>query len=705
MKVPLSWLKEYLPTTLAPEKIAELLTLGGLEVDSITPYLGDQVFEIALTPNLAHCASIRGIARELSAFSMQPLKEPKRPLKEETQDSVFNRAIVTVEEEALCPRYACRVIRNVKVGESPSWLKERLEMCGMRSVNIIVDITNLVMLELGQPLHAFDLDRLKEKSVLVRRARQGEKIVTLDGKEHYPTEETLLICDKAGPIALAGIMGSQETEVTDKTTTVLLESAYFEPSSIRRSAKRLGIHSEASFRFERGCDPNAVLDALNRAATWISELADGNVCKGIIDLKNREFLPKTVSCRLSRVNQLLGAHLAMTEIETLLKRLEFKFRSVEAFYKMIGADVEVIGENDFHVDVPTYRHDIHQEVDVIDEIARLYGFNHIQTQEKAPFRLTDLPHAPVYLFEKEVRQCLLREGLQELLTCDLISPFQASLISPACMPTRSQITLLNPRSIDQSILRASLLPGLLAVVKYNSDHENHSLAGFEVGRIHFQSKETYIEQTAISIVLTGKRSRHFWDDKPGNVDFFDLKGIVENLLEAFGIECYSFNASHFDTFHPGRQATLFKEKAELGILGEVHPALTKWMDHVHPVFFAELHLEELMRHCKKEMKMSPLPQYPASSRDWTVSLTEACPYSYILDLLQKHASPLLESISLLDLYRHEKLGSDRKNMTFRFIYRDPSKTISAGTVENEHSKMMQPVVNRLKQDNYLKEFP
>lgn len=690
MKVPLSWLNEYLPTKLTPEKIAEILTLAGLEVDAVSPLLGDIIFDIALTPNLAHCASIRGIARELSALTDKPLAKPKFSLKEES-DPLFSHVTVSVEEGAGCPRYACRVIRDVHVSASPSWLKERLEMCGMRSVNSVVDITNLVMLEMGQPLHAFDLDQLKGQALVVRNARHGETIATLDGKKHHPTAETLLICDEAVPIALAGIMGSEHTEVTEKTTTILLESAYFEPSSIRRSAKRLNIHTEASFRFERGCDPQAVLEALDRASAWISELAKGKVCKGVIDLKSRDFLPKTVACRLSRVNQLLGTQLAMTEIETLLKRLGFAIHAVK--------------ENEIVVSVPTYRHDIHQEVDLIDEIARLYGLENIHTREKAFFRMGELPHSSIYLFEKEVRKSLLGEGLQELLTCDLISPAQAELIAPDCMPARSLIKLLNPRSMDQSILRPSLLPGLLSVVKYNTDHESHSLSGFEIGRMHFKSKDQYLERTVFSIILTGKRFKHFWGDKPGEVDFFDLKGIIENILETFKIEGCSFTPSHFENFHPGRQAALFKEGVELGILGEVHPATLKRAGLANPVFFAELNLEELMPLCKKEIKMHSLPQYPASARDWTVTLAEGCPYTYVIELIHKHASPLLESISLLDLYRNEKLGSDRKNMTFRFIYRDQSKTISTQAVENEHSLTIEPVLNRLKQDDYLKEFP
>lgn len=684
MKIPLSWLKEYIPTELPPEKIAHMLTQIGLEVDSITPAGQDDfVFEIALTPNLAHCTGVRGIARELGAVMDKALVLPSFSLMEQASDLISDQVQVSVENIKDCPRYACRVIRNIKVAPSPSWLIDKLEMCGMRSVNNIVDITNLTMLELGQPLHAFDLDRLKNHSIVVRNARKGEKIVTLDGKEHFPTEETLLICDGEGPVALAGIMGAERAEVHEGTISILLESAYFEPRSIRRSAKHLDIHSEASYRFERGCDPLAVAYALDRAASWIDQLAEGTLCLGVIDLQQDVFAPKTASCRLARVNSLLGTHLAMSEIETIFRRL--------------GFGIIEIKEESIDVTIPTYRHDVKEEIDLIEEVARLYGLDNIRKNEKATFRLGKLPHSPAYLFEKKVRNCLLGEGLQELLNCDLISPFQADLIAPDCMPFRSQIKLLNPSSTEQSILRPSLLPGLLTTLKYNVDHDSHSLTGFEVGRIHFKAKEDYVERAMASVILMGKRFEKYWGDKPGDIDFFDLKGIIENLLEALKIENYTFLPSHFQNFHPSRQAVVIKDDMELGIIGEVHPRTLKRVGLTSAVFFAELNLEDLAQVCRAEIKMKPLPLYPASTRDWTITLDEKCLIADVLALIRKESSSLLESVSLHDLYRSEKLGPTLKNATFRFIYRDLDKTVSIQAVDHEHTRIIQHVLNFLKE--------
>lgn len=676
MKVPLNWLKEFLPTKLTAEQIADLLTVMGLEVEGIE--LEPPVLEISLTPNLVHCASIWGIARELSASTQEPLRYPAFSVVESEEGSIEKEIAVSVENTSGCPRYACRVITGVTVAPSPPWLQERLEQCGMRSVNNIVDITNLVMLELGHPLHAFDLDTLAEKKIAIRNARKGERLTTLDGKEHYPTEEMLMICDGSGPIAVAGIMGSKHTEVTDSTTSILLESAYFEPTQVRRTSKHLGIHTESSYRFERGADPNNVLEALERATAWISALAGGSVRAGKIDIFAKPFTPLRVSCRIPRVNQVLGTHLSGTEMRSLLQRLGFE---------VLMPKKEVI-----EVTVPTYRHDIHEEIDLIEEIARLYGFNQIHTREKALFRTGTLPHSAAYLLEKEIRSHLLREGLQELITCDLISPEEADLVAPDCMPSRALIKLLNPRSLQQSVLRPSLLPGLLSVVKRNEDHGTHSIAGFEIGRLHFKTKERYLEPTVASLILVGQREESHWENKKNEVDFFDLKGIIENLLKSIKSKPVTFQTTHYENFHPGRQAAIKAGDLEIGIMGELHPTTLKKKDLTSPVYFAELNLSALNSLRQEVLKMRPLPSFPSSTRDWTATLPESTAIGTLFDKIASLNSKQLESVMLLDVYRSETLGSERKNVTLRFIYRDPNKTLSIEEIESEHKKIVDKLI-------------
>ena len=681
MKVPLHWLKEYIPTKLTPAQIADALTTIGLEVEEME----DDVLNIALTPNLSHCACIRGIARELAAVTEETLQVPKFSIHEKGEPLSQKYLSITVENPLECPRYACRVITGVQVGPSPSWVKERVEQCGMQSVNNVVDITNLLLLEVGHPLHAFDLDCLEERRIVVRTAKKGEKITTLDGKEHYPTEETLLICDGKKPIAIAGIMGSLESEVGEKTTSVLLEAAYFEPSQVRRASKRMGIHTEASYRFERGVDPNGVLEALDRATAWICEIAGGTALPGVLDIKKRDFPQPIVTCRLSRTNQILGTQLAMSEMETLFRRLQL--------------NVVEVGEDQIALKIPTYRHDIYQEIDLIEEVARLFGYDNIHKRAKAFYRPGNLTSSSEYLFSRKVRCRLISEGLQEFLTCDLISAAQAALISTANFPSRTLIKLLNPCSEAQSVMRPSLLPGMLGLVKYNADRGIDSVSGFEVGRLHFTTKERYIEPSVAAIVMTGQHSQEHWEKGENLIDFFELKGIVENLLESLKISQFSFVKSHYVNFHPGRQAALMVGDLEAGILGEVHPTTLKQAGVERVVYFAELNLENLERCIRSDIKMKPLPQFPASTRDWTVTVGENQEVGQILQAIVQEGGEFLESVVLWDVYRSDKLGSDLKNVTFRFVYRDYQRTISLSTVDNEHLRITKKISQILQRES------
>jgi len=680
MKIPIHWLKEYVQTQLTSQEIAEQLTAIGLEVEGIQ----DDVLEIALTPNLAHCASVRGVARELAALTGAHLSHPKFSVVEKGNSPIHSQTSVTVENPSACPRYACRVITGIQVAPSPAWLQQRLEACGIRSVNNVVDITNLVLLEFGHPLHAFDFDCLEGKRIVVRNARKDEKILALDGKEYYPSTETLLICDAQKPVALAGVMGSAQSEVSDKTTTILLESAYFDAQQVRRTSKHLGIKSEASYRFERGCDANGVLEALDRATSWICEIAHGSALHGIIDVKHQDFYPSELSCRLSRLNKILGTHLAMGEVETIFHRL--------------GLGIVHVKDDLITVKIPTYRHDITQEIDLIEEAARFYGYNNIHKKEKAYFRTGSLSPSPEYLFARNVRCRLISEGLQEFLTCDLISPQQASWISKDHFPARTLIKLLNPHSVEQSVMRPSMLPGMLSIVKYNADHAIHSLTGFEVGRVHFSSKGRYLEPSVLALVLTGARMPQHWEKKEESVDFFDLKGILENLFDALKISSYSFQSSHYKNFHPGRQAEILIDHVNVGIMGEVHPSTLKTAGLEAPVYFAELNLEDLLAFLSPVIKMKPLPHFPASTRDWTMTLKDTLSIGQLFSWIEQERSALLESYSLLDVYKSDKLGSDRKNVTFRFVYRDHNKTLSLSDVEQEHLRITKKITEHLQRE-------
>lgn len=680
MKILLSWLRDFIPLDdkQTPDNLAKILTLAGLEVDAVENVGEDTVFEISLTPNLGHCSSVLGVARELAAGGDAQVTLPQISFEEDASEPIESNILVEIGNQESCPRYACRSIKGVSVATSPEWLKQRLECSGIRPVNNIVDVTNYVMLELGHPLHAFDYDTIEGRKIVIRQAASGEKFTTLDGKERLLEESDLMICDAKKAVAIAGVMGGADSEVKDSTTNILIEAAYFAPKSVRRTSKRLGLMTDASKRFERGIDPNIINYALDRAAMLIKQVAGGKVCKGVQDVSSREFARKRINCRVSRINRLLGTKLSPGEIESIFIKLEF----------ISSHD----GQDTFVVDVPTYRNDLMEEIDLVEEVARIYGYDNID-KGLGRYNASSLPHAPIYLFEKEIRSRLVAEGLQEFLTCDLIGPTLLDTLQATEMPQKVWVKVLNPVSVEQSILRTSLMPGLLQVLKHNWDRNTHDIAGFEVGRIHFKDGEQYREQSMASIILSGKVRPHHWDRKPAEVDFYDLKGILENLFNELRIPNVTFKENLLQVFHPGRQASIYSGDLEIGSFGEVHPAVQRRLDVPQRIYFAEINLHDLYKVKSSDAMMSPLPVFPGSERDLTLTVKEEVPVDELLKKFKERASGLLESITLLDIYRSDKLGPDIKNVTFRFFYRDWKKTISQEAVDDEHARIT--VINHI----------
>lgn len=640
---------------------------------------GDTVLDIALTPNLSHCASILGVARELGALLNHQVKVSPVCVHEAEGTDITEYISVKVDDHTLCPRYACRVITGVKVGPSPDWLRQKVEATGCRSVNNIVDITNFVLMELGHPLHAFDLSCVKG-GIQVRCAQEGEPLTTLDGNARKLSEGTLVISDEAKALGLAGVMGGENSEVSEETTAVLLEAAIFKRTCIHRTAKTLALHSEASRRFERGVDAQMVIHALDRAAALIADLSGGQVVKGLIDCKEKEPQERVVTCRHAQVNALLGTQLAIGEIETIFKNLDLCSR---------------LDQNHcFHVTIPTYRHDIKEEVDLIEEVARIYGYDKIP-RGRARYSYSTLPHSPIYRFEQDVRHRLLREGLQEFITCDLISPKLVRTVTPKAEEDNLVIKVLNPTSMDQSLLRTSLLPGFLQLVKHNLDHGTRSIHGYEVGRIHFNSEEGFKEQSMAGILLSGPFSEQSWTSTDQLPDFFDLKGIVENTLASLGVKDARFERSQQQSLHPGRQASIHINDLQVGELGQVHPDLLHALDIDQEVLFAEINLHALFTLRRPKQKMQPLPQFPGSDRDWTLTLHKDVAAQDVFDAIKTATSPLLTETRLVAVYESEQLGADRKNLSFRFVYRSHKKTLSQEAVEREHARVVQHITQQL----------
>lgn len=619
--------------------------------------LWDPVLELSLTPNLGHCMSALGVARELSAALQIPVrKAPLTPLKGALEKQII------VQDAALCPRYMCCLIEGVKVGPSPFWLKQQLEACGQKSINHVVDAANYIMMKVGQPLHAFDYDLLEGGKVEVGPAKSGVKFLGLDGVERQVPAGTLLISDGCKPVAIAGIMGGANSAVSEQTTRVLLEAACFDPVSIRIASKKIGLRSESSQRFEKGVDPLGVEAAMIEAA----ELIGGKV-EGYADAKKGSFKPKEIHYRPSRINQILGTKLSESEIEEIFGRLGFDAKKGKTL-------------------IPLYRTDLSEEIDLVEEVARIYGYNNIE-KTTAYCSTSLIPNDPIFLFENEMRRRLAGLGLMEFLSCDLMSPRLAEISREITPEAMGFLKAGYSKSEEYSVLRTSLLPGLLQATKNNLAQKNNDISAFEMGRIHFSQDGRVVEIPMAAILLSGKREIANWSHKTTDFDYFDLKGMIENLLNG------TFIASNHIAFHPGRQADIQMGDLIVGSLGEVHPSLLEKFDIVERVFYAELNLFHLLKMKKTHLKITPLSQFPSSERDWTVRLELKLPIDQVFQAIHSINSPLLEKVKLIDLYIPET--NDRKNATFRFQYRDQLKTTSFEEVEIEHAKIVDSVAKLL----------
>ncbi|MDF2549733.1 MAG: pheT [Chlamydiales bacterium] len=637
--------------------------------------LSDEVLEISLTPNLGHAYSVKGVARELAAAYGTCIEPLPRPLKkmsflEEGEVPVG----LKVEKASLCPYFCLRAVVDVQVGPSPLWLQRKLELSGIKSINNVVDAANYCQLALGQPLHTYDLDQIGS-SLEVRPSKSGEQMETLDGTL-CSLEGNLLVIAGAGKVhAVAGVIGSKHAQVTEGTKRVLVESAYFQPSAIRRSSKKLGISTEASRRFERGVDQESVQQSLDAAAFLIQELAQGKV-SSLLEAKSVLETPKKVICRESRVEQVIGVPIPLVQMESLLLRLGFA--------------VESKSFDCLECTVPSWRHDIDQEIDLIEEIARLYGYDRVPRIAGA-YHGSTIGDSPLYTFEKKVRERLMAEGLQEIYTCSLISPKMSALLENRPIPKSSMIKVLNPTSLEQSVLRPSLLPGMLEVIRHNLAQQIKDVSSFEIGRVYFDRHDRYEEDPVLGVVLTGLKRPYHLLDKPSAVDFYDLKGVIESLLLAFGIKGVHYANQNLLDFHPGRQASLYKGDLKLGIAGEVHPRLLRSFDIEERVLFAEISINDLRKVCQSDLSFNKWPTIPGSERDWTLALNESVSFDQLLRAIDQQASSLLEKVSLIDIYRSDKLGAGKKNVTLRFLYRHPEKTLEQQTVDKEHLAIVERV--------------
>lgn len=672
MRVPLQWLKELVAVDASAEEVATRLTMGGLEVEGIEASTIGPVLDVYVTPNRGDCLSLLGVAREVAALYDAELRFPEPPGSEPVGEAGW-WTDVTIEAPDLCPRYAARLVRGVVIGPSPDWMQRRLEAAGMRPINNVVDVTNYVMLEVGQPLHAFDLDKLDEGRIVVRRARAGETVQTLDGEPRPLTPEMLVIADAAKAVAVAGVMGGAESEIGDDTTNLLLESAHFNPLSIRRTSRVLNLRTEASYRFERVVDPDGVRRAVDRACELLALIGRCEVVPGVVDVYPEPVAQRTVQLRVRRVTDLLGIPDITPDVAAdCLRRL--------------GFGVAEAGET-LVVSVPSFRPDIALEEDLVEEVGRIYGYENIP--ESLPVGCTTRggDSAEGRLLSR-IRETLVRCGLQEVVTHSLGAP---SFFNPEGEDTR-RVAVRNALSGDVGGLRNSLLPAMLDVAEANFARGQQSVSVFEIGRVWHDcgtdGEVAPVETLSIAGLLVGPFGGAGWqrDARPTVADFALARGVVDRLCAGIGVSSPQLipvgRTTDAASFHPGRTAVLAFEPESLGgIVGELHPRLAPRLSFRDRIYLFEVRLDALSQALSAERPpYRPVSRYQAVARDLAPRVREDLAYAEVEAAVRDADVDILESYRLTDVFRGEPLPPDTKSLTLSFMFRSTERTLTDADV-------------------------
>ena len=731
-RIPYSWLNEYLHTTKSPAELADILTMGGLEVEEVQTWTSpdgsvtDQVLCTKVTANRGDLLSLVGVARHAAALLriasppavLPPLHAVERGAGGVRSSATVGPVTVQLADTEGCPRYTALLVEGVTVGPSPDWLANRLAAAGMRPISNVVDCTNYVLWELGQPLHAFDFDLLHDGTIIVRKAREGETIVTIDDQERQLLPTDLLITDPAGPVALAGIMGGSNSEVNAATTRVLLESAHFDPSTIRKTALRLGMSSEASYRFERHVDPNLTLVALWRVAELIVETSGGAIVPPALDVASREFAPLTIPLRPSRCNALLGTDLTADQMTAYLRSIEFGVEDAVAVPPPPSEGGGPGGVGSLSITIPTARPDIEREVDVIEEIAIIHGYNEIPTtipgKLPASAVLTDSQR-----LERRARAILRGGGLNETLSFSMICPKDLDRCGfPADAPERNMLPLASPMIAEQSHMRTTLLPGLLAACEANVHQRISDVALYEINPVFLPlaGEELPHEEKRVAGVIMGNAWTSAWKSggEMSPVDFYWMKGVVEQLLTGLNVGEVTFERGEHPTFAPGRCAAVrlsavsplytsgeggrggevavlppspLVERGpggEVGHLGEVAPSVQAAYDLPGRVYAFELNLEALLASACLLRAHAPLPRFPAALRDVALLVAddEAHAAARIAEAIRAAGGEYLRSVNAFDLYKDDqRLGAGKKSLAFSLEFRALDRTLTDDEVD------------------------
>ncbi|MBA4422597.1 MAG: phenylalanine--tRNA ligase subunit beta [Syntrophus sp. (in: bacteria)] len=644
--------------------------------------LRDAVLDIGVTPNRADCLSVIGVAREWAAIAGKELRYPATDVIENGED-IREITSVSILDSDLCPRYTARIIKNVRIGPSPLWIRQRLEAVGLRPINNIVDVTNFVMMELGQPLHAFDFRFLEEGRIVVRRSRESERFISLDGKERTLRADTLLICDGVKPVAIGGVMGGLNSEIQPDTEVILLESAYFNPSSIRKTSRELAMGTDAAFRFERGIDPEGVIRALNRAARLIAEVSGGTLCQGVIDQYPQKIrTARRVPLRIRRVNDILGIAVPAEEIIRTLESLEMAVESVD--------------EGRIAVTPPTCRVDITREIDLIEEIIRLYGYDRVPATLPGVSVIAGVSDGKRSV-EGRLREIMTGAGYTEVINYSFISPNAVDQLGLGeADERRSHVLIRNPLTEEQAVLRTTIIYSLLLNAKRNADCGSFDLKIFETGKTFIRCGEGELprEQNRMACLITGRRYEDRWHSRDLRADFYDLKGCIESILDVLRIPSPSFRSGIHETMlHPGISCGVYSGEEKVGFLGEIHPDLLIRLDLTGPILVCELDLDFLAAHFHAKAPFRSIPRFPSSSRDVAFLIRREMEARDVFRLAEDSHEELLEKVQIFDVYEGASIPAGMKSVGVRFSYRCADRTLTDDEVNEAHARIVHAVVN------------
>ncbi len=636
----------------------------------------DKIFEMEVTPNRPDCLSHLGIARELSVLLDKPIKLPEFKLKEETRNKIEDYISVEIKDFELCPRYACRVISSVNVASSPLEIAGRLAVLGIRPINNVVDATNITLLELGHPLHAFDWSEIKGRKIIVRPSKKGEKILTLDGVERKLPKGILTISSQTEPIAVAGIMGGEDSGVVTGTRRIVLESAYFSPSIIRRGEQKLDLTSESSTRFSKGTDPNLVPFALDRVAWWVKELAGGRVAKGKIDIKEGDFKPTLVRLRSDKLRGLIGARLRLSKAKKYLTSLGLKQKS--------GNKKAILFE------IPTYRPDLEREEDLIEEVGRLWGYKKLKPLFRLQGPLTSNTQS-FFLTKRAIARLLAEWGFQETVTNPMGSIDELSLFDRK----GNIVDILNPVSQEYAYLRSTLLSSLLRVASHNHRHNNLDLRIFEIGRTYHYDTPGYKENDCLAIALSGSLFPLNWSNPSDQVDIFYAKGLVEMLLNKLGISDYSISPHPHSPKFLSPEYTLqldIKSAKQNGIIGRLSEKIARNAKLKCPLYFIQLPLEQEV-FTPTPPKYQPFSREPRVRRDLSIIISEDINAGDIIQEINE-SSKFITEVRLYDLYKGKGLSRDRRSLTFAIFYQREEGSLTDEEVNTIHQRVTKKVLKK-----------